>query len=112
MTHIEKLRSELDDVKKKLNHQLPDSNLWTNFALESHGTTHRFDRFQLQLKCLDFCFDVQLPLFAGAKVYKKRSSSTYERIGGIKIFGFQPFSKVGPVTVIRVSDHLFHQYLI
>lgn len=47
MMHIEKLRTELDDVKKKLNYQLPDSNFWTNFALESHGTIYRFDLFQL-----------------------------------------------------------------
>lgn len=42
MMHIETLRTELNDVKKKLNHQLPDPNFWTNFALESHGTIYRF----------------------------------------------------------------------
>ncbi|XP_056871377.1 SUN domain-containing protein 2-like [Takifugu flavidus] len=73
MMHIEKLQTKLHSVKEILNYQLPNANFWTNFALEFHG----------------------------AKVYKKRSSSTYERIAGIKILGIQLFSKVVPVTVIQ-----------
>lgn len=45
--HMEKLQVDLDNAKEKLNYQLPDPNLWTNFALESHGTIYRFDRFQV-----------------------------------------------------------------
>ncbi|TWW70031.1 SUN domain-containing protein 2 [Takifugu flavidus] len=57
---------------EKLNYQLTDANFWTNFALESDG----------------------------AKVDKKRSSSTYERIAGEKLLGIQLFSKVVPAAVI------------
>ncbi|TWW69302.1 SUN domain-containing protein 1 [Takifugu flavidus] len=46
-------------------------------------------------------FSSLLILGLRAKVYKKRSSSTYERIAGIKILGIQLFSKVVPVTVIQ-----------
>lgn len=37
MKHTEKLQAELDHLKKKLNFWFPDVNLWSNFALESHG---------------------------------------------------------------------------
>ncbi|TWW54538.1 SUN domain-containing protein 5 [Takifugu flavidus] len=75
MMYIEKLQVELDDVKEKLKlkYQHPDSNFRTNFALESHG----------------------------AKVYKKRSSSTYGRIVGEKLLGIELFSKVVPAAVIQ-----------
>ncbi|CAF87616.1 unnamed protein product [Tetraodon nigroviridis] len=74
MMRIENLRTELNDVTKKLKlNQLPDPNYWTNYALQSHG----------------------------AKVYKKQSSKTYEKIEGFKIFGIQLFSKVGPASVIQ-----------
>lgn len=46
MRRIEQLQAELDDLKEKLKYQLPDSNFWTNFALESHGTTYHVDHFQ------------------------------------------------------------------
>lgn len=47
MTHVEKLRTELNDVKKKLSYQVPEPNMWPNFALESNGTIYRIDLFQL-----------------------------------------------------------------
>ncbi|XP_029692313.1 SUN domain-containing protein 2-like isoform X2 [Takifugu rubripes] len=72
MMRIQKLQTELHYLKEKLNYQLTDANFWTNFALESDG----------------------------AKVDKKRSSSTYERIAGEKLLGIQLFSKVVPAAVI------------
>lgn len=42
MMHIDKLQNELHHVKDKLKYQFPDPNLWTNFALESHGKTCHF----------------------------------------------------------------------
>ncbi|TWW70039.1 SUN domain-containing protein 2 [Takifugu flavidus] len=81
MMYIDKLQVELDDVKEKLKLTYQD-------PIQISGPTLLWSLMVRRVAI-------------GAKVYKKRSSSTYGRIVGERLLGIQLFSKVVPAAVIQ-----------